>query len=221
MSRLSDPHHIWRNYDLPVKILQWALITALLSVFFLVQLFPSLLLSRIVFQTLLPWWTFYTDLFVYGKYYLIKNQNTAQIQGGHCSWSKIQGGQLTTLPPPCRAPAWSLWLWWSVNLPSYQLLPIHHTNVRFRKLNKIIIQRSPLFLCVLNHNGRRYVLCLISAFSVSVTIKFHRYIMSAIYYQHIHKKCNMFAQVWNMQSAFYFYIVNFAIRLLQYMEMGW
>ena len=29
----------------------------------------------------------------------------AQIQGGHCPWSNIQGGQPTTLPPPCRAPA--------------------------------------------------------------------------------------------------------------------
>ena len=28
----------------------------------------------------------------------------AQIQGGHCPCSKIQGGRLTTLPPPCRAP---------------------------------------------------------------------------------------------------------------------
>ena len=59
----------------------------------------------IVFQTLLPWWTSYTALFVYGKYYLIKNRNMAQIQGGHCPWSKIQGGQPTTLTPPCRAPA--------------------------------------------------------------------------------------------------------------------
>ena len=59
---------------------------------------------RIVFQTLLPWWTFYTALFVYGKYYLIKNRNMALIQGGHCPWSKIQGGQPTTLTPPCRAP---------------------------------------------------------------------------------------------------------------------
>ena len=58
----------------------------------------------IVFQTLLPWWTFYTALFVYGNY-LIKNQNMARIQGGHCPWSKIQGGRPTTLTPPCRAPA--------------------------------------------------------------------------------------------------------------------
>ena len=28
-----------------------------------------------------------------------------EIQGGHCPCSKIQGGQPTTLPPPCRAPA--------------------------------------------------------------------------------------------------------------------
>ena len=28
----------------------------------------------------------------------------ALIQGGHCPWSKIQGGQPTTLTPPCRAP---------------------------------------------------------------------------------------------------------------------
>ena len=27
-----------------------------------------------------------------------------EIQGGHCPCSKIQGGQPTTLPPPCRAP---------------------------------------------------------------------------------------------------------------------
>ena len=57
----------------------------------------------IVFQTLLPWWTFYTALFVYGNY-LIKNQNMARIQGGHCPWSKIQGGRPTTLTPACREP---------------------------------------------------------------------------------------------------------------------
>ena len=34
-----------------------------------------------------------------------KNQNMAQIQGGHCPWSKFQGGQPTTPTPPCRAPA--------------------------------------------------------------------------------------------------------------------
>ena len=28
-----------------------------------------------------------------------------EIQGGHCPCSQIQGGQPTTLPPPCRAPA--------------------------------------------------------------------------------------------------------------------
>ena len=46
------------------------------------------------------------NLFVYGKYYFIKikNQNMEEIQGGHCPCSKIQGGQPTTLPPPCRAP---------------------------------------------------------------------------------------------------------------------
>ena len=33
-----------------------------------------------------------------------KNQNMEEIQGGHCPCSKIQGGQPTTLPPPCRAP---------------------------------------------------------------------------------------------------------------------
>ena len=33
-----------------------------------------------------------------------KNQNMQEIQGGHCPCSKIQGGQPTTLPPPCRAP---------------------------------------------------------------------------------------------------------------------
>ena len=33
-----------------------------------------------------------------------KNQNMEEIQGGHCPCSKIQGGQSTTLPPPCRAP---------------------------------------------------------------------------------------------------------------------
>ena len=27
-----------------------------------------------------------------------------EIQGGHCPCSKMQGGQPTTLPPPCRAP---------------------------------------------------------------------------------------------------------------------
>ena len=32
----------------------------------------------------------------------------AQIQGGHCPWSKIQGGQPTTLTPPCRAPAYPI-----------------------------------------------------------------------------------------------------------------
>ena len=26
------------------------------------------------------------------------------IQGGHCSWSKMQGGQSTTLTLPCRKP---------------------------------------------------------------------------------------------------------------------
>ena len=41
-------------------------------------------------------------------YFLVqkKNQNMEEIQGGHCPWSKIQGGQLTTLTPPCRAPAY-------------------------------------------------------------------------------------------------------------------
>ena len=34
-----------------------------------------------------------------------KNQNMEEIQGGHCPCSKMQGGQPTTLPPPCRAPA--------------------------------------------------------------------------------------------------------------------
>ena len=33
-----------------------------------------------------------------------KNQNMEEIQGGHCSCSKSQGGQPTTMPPPCRAP---------------------------------------------------------------------------------------------------------------------
>ena len=33
-----------------------------------------------------------------------KNQNMEEIQGGHCPCSEIQGGQPTTLPPPCRAP---------------------------------------------------------------------------------------------------------------------
>ena len=33
-----------------------------------------------------------------------KNQNMEEIQGGHCPCSKIQGGQPTTVPPPCRAP---------------------------------------------------------------------------------------------------------------------
>ena len=51
--------------------------------FFLVQLFVSLFLSRIVFQTLLPWWTFYTALFVYGKYYLIKKSK----HGPNSGWS--------------------------------------------------------------------------------------------------------------------------------------
>ena len=37
-----------------------------------------------------------------------KNQNMEEIQGGHCPCSKIQGGQPTTLPPPCRAPD-SVW----------------------------------------------------------------------------------------------------------------
>ena len=32
----------------------------------------------------------------------------AQIQGGHCPCYNIQGGQPTTLPPPCRAPATAL-----------------------------------------------------------------------------------------------------------------
>ena len=31
-----------------------------------------------------------------------KNQNMEEIQGGHCPFSKIQGGQPTTLSPPCR-----------------------------------------------------------------------------------------------------------------------
>ena len=29
-----------------------------------------------------------------------------EIQGGHCPWPKIQGGQPNTLTPPCRAPTW-------------------------------------------------------------------------------------------------------------------
>ena len=33
-----------------------------------------------------------------------KFQNIEEIQGGHCPWSKNQGGQLTTLTRPCRAP---------------------------------------------------------------------------------------------------------------------
>ena len=37
-----------------------------------------------------------------------QNQNMEEIQGGHCPCSKIQGGQPTTLPPPCRAPD-SVW----------------------------------------------------------------------------------------------------------------
>ena len=40
-----------------------------------------------------------------GKYYLIKNLNMEEIQGGHCPWSTIQGRQPTTVTPPCRAPA--------------------------------------------------------------------------------------------------------------------
>ena len=35
-----------------------------------------------------------------------KNQNMEEIQGGHCPCYKIHGGQPTTLPPPCRAPAY-------------------------------------------------------------------------------------------------------------------
>ena len=46
------------------------------------------------FRTLLTWWTFYTALFVYGKYYLIKTSKY---------WRNL-GGQPTTLTPPCRAP---------------------------------------------------------------------------------------------------------------------
>ena len=36
------------------------------------------------------------NLFVYGKYYFIKIKNQ--------NMEEIQGGQPTTLPPPCRAP---------------------------------------------------------------------------------------------------------------------
>ena len=37
-----------------------------------------------------------------------KNQNMEEIQGGHCPCSKMQGGQPTILPPPCRAPVCNL-----------------------------------------------------------------------------------------------------------------
>ena len=44
----------------------------------------------------------------------------AQIQGGHCPWSKIQGGQPTTLTPPCRAPVPS-----SLEYPNTTLAHMH------------------------------------------------------------------------------------------------
>ena len=75
----------------------FAMNAALLSVL-LVQLFVSLPLSHIVFQTLLPWWTFYTALFVYGKYYVIKKIKT---------WPKFRGVTAPALKfrvvsrPPC------------------------------------------------------------------------------------------------------------------------
>ena len=110
MSRLSAPHllKLAKYALLPVDFFcnerrSLLALLGLLTVFFCYNCF-FLTFFRIVFQTLLPWWTFYTALFVYGKYYLIKNRNMAQIQGGHCPWSKIQGGQPTTLTPPCRAP---------------------------------------------------------------------------------------------------------------------
>ena len=111
MSCLDCLPHIWWNLLHTLCFLwnccneRWSLL-ALLGLLIVFFCYNCLFLPffRIVFQMLLPWWTFYTALFVYGKYYLIKNRNMAQIQGGHCPWSKIQGGQPTTLTPPCRAP---------------------------------------------------------------------------------------------------------------------
>ena len=67
----------------------------------------------------------------------------AQIQGGHCPWSKIQGGQPTTLTPPCRAPV-------NKQLPQYfnsftceANSDIHGYNTRSR--NKLHIPKT-------NHN---------------------------------------------------------------------
>ena len=43
-----------------------------------------------------------------------KNQNMEEVQGGHCPCSKIQGGQPTTLPPRCRAPAGQSYHFWRI-----------------------------------------------------------------------------------------------------------
>ena len=108
MSRLSDPHLMkLATYALlPVNFCnERRSLLALLLTFFATIVCFSLSFASFSRRCFLGGLSIGpTALFVYGKYYLIKNQNMAQIQGGHCPWSKIHGGQPITLTPPCRAP---------------------------------------------------------------------------------------------------------------------
>ena len=110
MSTLSDPHQMkFATYALlPVKFLQRAPITACI-------IRPTNCFSATIVCFSLSFASFFRRCFLGGLSTALivclreilldkKNQNMAQIQGGHCPWSKIQGGQPTTLTPPCRAP---------------------------------------------------------------------------------------------------------------------
>ena len=69
-----------------------------------------------------------------------KNQNMEEIQGGHCPCSKIQGGQPTTLPPPCRAPVvidTFLYIFWMMR-------PLSNTSRRMSQICSIELRSGDL-----------------------------------------------------------------------------
>ena len=76
-----------------------------------------------------------------------KNQNMEEIQGGHCPCSKIQGGQPTTLSPPCRAPAHNRLCFTCNGQQKHQKRsPANHVLYQHIALNARLV-RLPLVSC--------------------------------------------------------------------------